>query len=388
MPSEGEPSTPRVSSTSRGARLRAGFTLIVSGLAVWFLWRVLSDVGLPELGDRLRSASLALTAAAVALTVLRFLLLAFRWELLARREAPVGLSQMARVLMAGNLLALITPAVRIAGPILRAYYLSKETGRPRARFYGTIVADQTANFTIFAIVTALGGAMVGASRRGPAASVASVASAQGHMTGLSWLSAAAMLLALVGGLALSYAMLVQVSRGRPSHLGRLLGATLGAGPSGGRRARTVGWWEDMMRALAGAIVGTGAWWPAIGISVVAYALGVGVQALAFAAIDSRVGLIEVSFAIAAAGFVQTMAAAPGGPGVTEASLIGAFLFLGLDGESAAAGVLLARIVNYGVLLPWGGYAFISLQRRYGMPRRAAGEAACEARVDSAGQVVD
>jgi uncharacterized membrane protein YbhN (UPF0104 family) len=70
-----------------------------------------------------------------------------------------------------------------------------------------------------------------------------------------------------------------------------------------------------------------------------------------------------------------MAASPGGSGVTEASLIWVFMTLGLDGETAAAGVLLARCLNYLVLLPWGGWSFFTLQHRYGMPREAGTETA-------------
>ncbi|HKY32961.1 MAG TPA: lysylphosphatidylglycerol synthase domain-containing protein, partial [Candidatus Polarisedimenticolia bacterium] len=100
----------------------------------------------------------------------------------------------------------------------------------------------------------------------------------------------------------------------------------------------------------------------------------GVQMIAFAAIGARVGAAEAAFAVAGAGFIQVMAAAPGGSGVTEASLIYAFIALGVDEESAAAGVLLARLAHYAVLFPWGGASFYALQRRHGMPRAASAEA--------------
>jgi len=336
----------------RGGHFRLFFTIVVTALAVYFLWRVLSDVGLHALASRLRDADLLLIASAVILTVLRFLLLAVRWEVLARREAPVGLGQIVPVLMAGNFLALVTPAVRIAGPILRAYYLSKETGRPRARFYGTIVADQTANLTIFAVVAAVTGAMVGM-RRG---------------FGISIAAGAGMLCALCGGLWLGYVMLRRVHQGHPSEIGRALKRMLGEGPPGGWRRRFVAWWEDLVKALSGAVVSSGAWWPALALSAAAYAVGIAIQVLAFAAVGSHVSAVQVAFGIAAAGSVQIAAAAPGGPGVTEATLIGAFLAIGIDRESAVAGVLLGRLANYLVLLPWGCHAMVSLQRRYGRPR--------------------
>src|SRR5262245_25096571 len=90
MPGVATPSQPAERAASRGGVIRAAFALVVTALAVWFLWRVLSDVGLVALGSRLRSASLGLTVAALFVTVLRFVTLALRWEILARREAPVG----------------------------------------------------------------------------------------------------------------------------------------------------------------------------------------------------------------------------------------------------------------------------------------------------------
>src|SRR4029453_1005528 len=145
---------PAENASVRTRVLRIAFPCIVAALAVWFLWKVLGDDGLRGVAGRLLSLGLPPAVVATALTILRYLSLAFRWELLARREAPVGLAEITPVLMAGNFLSLLTPAVRVAGPILRAYYLSKETGRPRARFYGTIVADQVSNFAIYAAVLA------------------------------------------------------------------------------------------------------------------------------------------------------------------------------------------------------------------------------------------
>ena len=75
--------------------------------------------------------------------------------------------------------------------------------------------------------------------------------------------------------------------------------------------------------------------------------------------------IGSAFGISAAAFVQMLAAAPGGPGVTEASLVLIFMTLGMDPATAAAGSFLARIINYAVLIPWGGWCFWRLQKQYG-----------------------
>lgn len=320
---------------------------------MWFLWKVLGDAGIRTVGDRLLKADLSLAALAAALTITRYLLLALRWEILARQEAPVGLSQIAPVLMAGNFLSLVTPAVRIAGPILRAYYLSKETGRARTRFYGTIVADQVSNFAVYAAVLPAAGLMVSTSGGSP----------------FSVAGAAALLALLGGGLYAGWRMLVEIERGRPSIATRLLRAVLGAGPPGGWRGRLIAWWEDLLHSLCGAATSPGRWWPAMAVSIISYAVTVAIQMLCFQAVGARASVAEVCFAVSGAGFAQILLAAPGGAGVTEASLVAVFLALGKDGASAAAAVFLARLINYSIVAPWGGISFFILQRRYGRPAR-------------------
>lgn len=339
--------------------IRIGFTLLVTSLALWYLWSVLSGVGLSALSSRLRHADLTLSAAVVAAIILRYLTMALRWEVLARRQAPVGLWQIASVMMAGSFVALVTPVVRIAGPILKAYYLSKETGRPRARFYGTIVADQAANFTIFGVVVCTAGAM---------------ASVPGEIR-LTTLAGVSLLVALVLGLYLSYRMLKRISEGNETALGLALKAIFGEGEKGGYRDRLVGWWEDLAQALAASVVGSPAWWQALAFSAAGYGLLIAGHAAAFHAVGADVTIGTVTLGIAAAGVAQVLVAAPNGPGVTEASLLGVFMAFGLDPETASAGVLLARFLNYAVLVPWGGISFLRLQRRYGVPRAGVSAAA-------------
>jgi uncharacterized membrane protein YbhN (UPF0104 family) len=337
--------------------LRLILTLLVSGLALVFLWRVLRDVGLHRLGARLGGADAVLLSAATVLTLLRFFLHGLRWEILVRREAPVGLRQVLPVLMAGNFLNLVTPALRVAGPILRAYYLSRETGRPRARFYGTIVADQTASFAVYGLAVALGAALVPM----PGRDVPSPA------------LGAAMAGSLIGGLAVAWVLLRRIRRGERSLLAVWIHGH-GRGWGGHWRGRVAAWWEHMAHALSHSVLGSGAWWPALGASALLFLSVVAAQVVSFAAIGAQVGFLHAAFAVAGAGFIQVMAASPGGSGVTEASLIWVFMTMGMDGETAAAGVLLARCLNYAVLLPWGGWSFVVLQRRYGMPREGAGGA--------------
>lgn len=342
---------PAENASVRTRVLRIAFPCIVAALAVWFLWKVLGDDGLRGVAGRLLSMSLPLAVVATALTILRYLSLAFRWELLARREAPVGLAEITPVLMAGNFLSLLTPAVRVAGPILRAYYLSKETGRPRARFYGTIVADQVSNFAIYAAVLA----------------PACVAVTLPGRPGYSFTVAAGLLAALITGLFLCYRTLLAVEHGRPSIIHKILGATLGKSEGAGWRARFIRWWEELLHSLAGAVIGARAWWPALMVSGFSYAVTVAIQILSFEATGTHVGIAQVCFAISGAGFAQILLAAPGGAGVTEASLVAVFLATGVDAESATAGVFLARLINYAVVAPWGGVAFFRLQKRYGQP---------------------
>ena len=352
------PSPDRASRKAPGGLLRGIFTLAVSLFAVWFLWRVLREVGLANLWGRLASADGPLVGLVILLTVARFLLQAIRWEILARREAPVGLAQITPIMMAGHFLSLVTPAVRIAGPILRAYYLSRQTGLPRARFYGTIVADQTSNFTAYAVAACLAGALAGLPDGARPAPVA----------------AAGLLAALVGGLIGGYVMLREVHRGGRPRFVRAMERLLGPGPPNGWRRRLAAWWDQLIHSLSSSVIGSGAWWPSLGLSFAAFGVTAAAQALSLSAVGARLGWVDACFVVAGAGLIQVMAAAPGGPGVTEASLLGVLLALGVDREPAAAGVIIARLATYAVLLPWGGLAFITLQRRYGAPRDTAGEA--------------
>ncbi len=342
---------PRSPRRGRGALQRA-FTLAVTLLAIWFLWRTLRDVGFQQLGSRLRAASPGLVLIALALMGARFLTIAARWEILTRREAPVGLRRIAGVLMAGHFVSLVTPVMRIAGPILRAFYLSRETGLPRARFYGTIVADQTANFTAFAAAMACSGVLV----------------ALPEPWSVSPATGVGMLAALVGGLWVGWRSLRDVHLGRSSGLTRALETILGRGDEGTWRRRVVDWWDHLVRALSASLIGSGAWWPALTLSVLSFILLTAVQVVSWAAVGTPVGFVEGMFAVAGAGFIQILSAAPGGPGLTEASLILVALAIGLDKESAVAGVFLARAANYVVILAWGGGSFFRLQRRYGVPR--------------------
>ena len=335
------------------AFIRFIFNVAVFAASIWFLWDVLRDIGLQAVWRRIAGADALLVVGILAATVARFMLLGLRWEILVRAEAPIGYRPTLSILMAGNFLNLVAPGLRVAGPVLRAFYLSKETGRPRARIYGTIVADQAANFSIFIVAMVVSGVMIQARSD----------------TGITLGAGLAVLAALLGGHYLGMRHLQRLKLGRPSMIRTAVHRILrpdekGKGSESLTR-RFLAWWEHLLEALAASVIGTGTWWPAMGVSAVLFLVLATGQALAMAAVGAPVSLAYAAFAIAAAAFVQMLAASPGGPGITEASLVLIFLALGMDVESAAAGTFVARIVNYLVLLPWGGVAFWRLQRRYG-----------------------
>lgn len=351
-------------SNSRQARRRPSivgivFNLVVTLLSFWFLWTVLRDTGFDKVGRRLLSATPWIVAVVAVANAIRYLLLGLRWEILVRTEAPIGYRRILSILMAGNFLQLVAPGLRVAGPVLRAFYLSKETGRRRARFYGTIVADQTANFSVFVVALAVSGLLT---------------ASQGSQQTIT--SALGFVAALAGGLYLAKRHLERLRAGEPSLLRRLMRMVTQARPeseqvdSSGQPNPTLGermlnWWDHLLEALTASMVGTGTWWPAIGVSATLFLVLAWSMQMAFAAVGVTITLAEAAFGVSAAAFVQMLAAAPGGPGITEASLVIIFLGLGLDPESAAAGAFLARLVNYVVLIPWGGWSFLRLQRRYG-----------------------
>ncbi|HZE88547.1 MAG TPA: lysylphosphatidylglycerol synthase transmembrane domain-containing protein [Verrucomicrobiae bacterium] len=346
---------PRPKRRAHRVVLQVAFNLLVTGSAVWFLWTILADIGLKAVGLRLLRADAFLVGLLLVANVARFLLLALRWEILVRREAPVGFRATLEILMAGNFVGVVAPGLRVAGPVLRAFYLSKETGKPRARFYGTIVADQTTNFSAFTAVMIASGMLT--MSRGEA--------------GLSVSSGLALLFALVGGLYVGWRHLRRIRGGETSYIVRALraaSASRAAHALGGRwdlGGRFIRWWEHLLEALAEAFVGSRTFWPSMAVSFVLLAVIAESLDLSMRAVGSPIGLAKSAFAVSAAAFIQMMAAAPGGPGVTEASMVIILLALGVDVESAAAGTFLSRIFNYGVILPWGGYCFYHLQKEYG-----------------------
>lgn len=355
-----------MASSSPGGRKRRPivgitFNILVTGLSVWFLWSVMRDTGFALVGRRLLEATPWLVAITAAANVVRFLLLGLRWEILVRTEAPIGYRPILQILMAGNFLQQVAPGLRVAGPVLRAWYLSRETGRRRVRFYGTIVADQAANFSIFAVAMAVSGLLTATS---------------GLEQGL--ISAVGIIAALAGGLYLAKRQLERIKDGEPSLLRRAMGKITHARPESEQvdaagspnptlGERIVNWWDHMLDALIGSMIGTGTWWPAIGVSATLFIVLAFSMKMAFAAIGTDITMAQAAFGVSAAAFVQMLAAAPGGPGVTEASLVIIFMALGLDPASAAAGSFLARLVNYAVLLPWGGWSLWRLQKQYGKP---------------------
>src|SRR5262245_31373694 len=140
-----------------GPVLRIAFNAFITLGALWFLWVLLRDIEIHAVVQRLVHAGGWPVLIVVLANIARLLLLGWRWEILVRKEAPVGYWATQEILMAGNFVQVVAPGLRVAGPLMRAYYLSKETGRPRARFYGTIVADQTANFSTFAAAMVVSG---------------------------------------------------------------------------------------------------------------------------------------------------------------------------------------------------------------------------------------
>ncbi len=343
------------------------FNIVVTALSFWFLWTVLRDTGFEKVGRRLLEATPWIVAVTAIANVVRYMLLGLRWEILVRTEAPMGFRPILSILMAGNFLQVVAPGIRVAGPVLRAWYLSKETGRRRARFYGTIVADQTANFSIFVVAMAISGVITAAT--GPRHSMAA---------GLG------MVAALAGGLYLARRHFERIRAGEPTLVRRLMSLAIHPRPESAQvdaeglpnptlGERFVSWWDHMLEAFIESMVGKGTWWPAIGVSAALFMVLAWSMQLSFAAIGTRITLAQAAFGVSAAAFVQILAAAPGGPGVTEASLVLIFMALGMDPTSAAAGSLLSRLVNYAVLLPWGGYCLWRLQQRYGSAPTTEGD---------------
>jgi uncharacterized protein (TIRG00374 family) len=317
-------------------------------LAAWAIAQVLDNGDLSHVGERLKRASKPGVLLACGFVLLHLFLWAYRWKVAIRRVDPTPRRRVIyAALAAAASVNLVAPFARVLGGLLRARYLARAGKATLGEFLGVVLFDQWMHgvvmglFTVSALIVS---AFVG-HRYGAAASLA------------------------IGLLALALALYVW-TRVRTS----------GAREWGERFTESswAGRWP--LKALKGHGQDTLTTFTRLladdRLRLVSWALGIGVflaaacaQGAAFWALGETPRVLVVCVTVALGAAVGTLATTPGGVGVTEASMIALFVWMGVDRVTAVAAALLYRSIYYVVVLVTGAPSLLALEWRQLQDRR-------------------
>ena len=270
----------------------------------------------------------------------RFAVWGWKWQRILRREIEVPFWPVLEIQLAGSFVNLTTPTAKLAGGFLRAMVIARRYGGGWARAYGRAFADQC---------TTVLGTLALYAVTAPVAYVT--------LQGLAWRG-----WALALGLAIGAGLLGLVLLrpwlfswlARPAVAGWLRRRI----PARYRREQPDdGWIGDVLYPLLGE---GSAWrtlvpdilWGAVAALLVCWANAAVLQALgAEAPFGTVCAVVILSY------FAGILLSAWGGVGVTEASLAGLYIQVGISPETAAAAALLHRATFYLLVLLLGGAAF-------------------------------
>jgi uncharacterized protein (TIRG00374 family) len=327
-----------------GRLLKAGLTLLMVLLVGVFVAR--SDIEWAELAARVAGASPLFLTLGMVLLLARFWLWDWRFRLAARRA--VGRSSGAAlgffVLVASACLNLITPAVRLAGGLLRARYWARWTGRSFGYLYGVVLYDQIAHHVTMTACTW----------------VTLVVAA--YALGRPWLGTAA-LAALVGAVAWLVLWSRRSGAAEEHPVVRFLARR--AERAEGKLQRFFAHGHEAVGVFV-RLLGHVPLRPRVAaLGVVYFFVNAAAQWLMFLAIGLPVNPLVVLAVVALGNAVGTISGSPGGLGATEVAMVASFQALGVDEVAAAAGTLLFRGLHYAAVLGIGLPALALLEMRKG-----------------------
>ena len=340
-----EPTTPDSPSRAWGGRLlKAGVTLLTV-LLVWY-FVAHSDIGWAELASRVAGADPLFLAFGVVLLLARFWLWDWRFRLAARRAAGRSSGAVLGffVLIASACLNLVTPAVRVAGGLLRARYWARWTGRPFGFFYGVVLYDQIAHHVTMTTCTW----------------ITLVAAA--YSLGRPGLGTAA-LAALVG--AIVWLLVWNLRRGPSDEHPVVRFLARRAERAEGRLQRFFSHGHEAVGVFVRLLAHAPLRLPVAALGVVYFFVNAAAQWAMFLAIDLPVDALVVLVVVALGNAVGMLSGTPGGLGTTEVTMVASFEALGVDGVAAAAGTLLFRGLHYAAVLGIGLPALALLETRTG-----------------------
>jgi len=318
--------------------------LALAAVAIYVAWRLIAGIHWSDLAARLAGASWPLVALAVLFLAVRFAWWDLRFRLAAARvtgdraRAPFGFS----VLLASAALNLLNPAARLLGGPLRARHFARAAGRSFGLFYGVVLYDQLVHQATVSLCTIL--------------AVAAVALASGHAA-LGW-GALGVLAAAAAGL------LLWSRRGDPSGespLARFLARRAAREDSRLQRLYVHG--QEAVATFVRLLGDRGMGLRAAALGCGLFLANAVAQWLVFRALGEPVAVAPVVAVVALGNAAGMLMGTPGGIGTTEATMVAAYVALGVDRVSASAATLLFRGLHYALVIAVGGPALVGLELR-------------------------
>ncbi|HEY8022134.1 MAG TPA: lysylphosphatidylglycerol synthase transmembrane domain-containing protein [Thermoanaerobaculia bacterium] len=344
------------------ARLRHALGVVAKAAialaALYIAWRLAAGIRWSDLAARLAGASWTLVALAVLFLAVRFAAWDLRFRLAAARvtggrsRAPFGFS----VLLASAALNLLNPAARLLGGPLRARHFARATGRSFGLFYGIVLYDQLVHQATISLCTVV--------------SLAAVALAAGHRA-LGW-GAYGLLAAVAGGLVL-WSRKSGPFAGSP--LARFLARRAARQDSRLQRLYVHG--QEAVSTFVSLVADRGMGLRAVALGGGLFLANAVAQWLVFRALGESVGVLPVIAVVALGNAAGMLMGTPGGIGTTEATMVAAYVALGVDRVSAGAATLLFRGLHYALVIAVGGPALVGLEVKAALS--AAKKPAAEAR---------
>lgn len=298
-----------------------------SGLLAWQL----AHHGLAEIAARLTSAAPAWLGVALGCLLLRAAVMALRLAAITRRLIPCRTLSFFAIVQAGQCVAMITPGVRVAALLTRAWLAAR-------RFGGTVAVHAAPNLLEQLLLGA--GWLIVAALHLPAFLAAHPGERLRPLLGL-----------FVGAPLLVAVVVVLVHRGADPLASWLARPRTGwAGALGEASAQTVTATRRLLRDRVAISWGVG------GGALFALSTAA-LQWAALRSVGTAVPWTVALFSVVLSGAAGVVTAAPAGMGVSEAVEIAFLSSQGVDGGVAAAGVLIQRGLTYLLSLLGGGLAW-------------------------------
>jgi uncharacterized protein (TIRG00374 family) len=326
----------------------------ITGLALYFTWRLLAGMDWRQLESRMAQASWLWLTPAVLCLLARWAAWDQRFRLAAAHGIGISPTPVLGffVLMASAALNLITPSARLIGGLMRARYFARSTSRSFGLLYGVVLFDQIAHHAVMTTATCV--------------SLIAAALAAGRPE----LAAATLAVLVIAAVGLAV-WLRRRGASEQNPLVRFLARR--AAKAEGRMQRLYAHGHEAVGIFI-RLLGDGRLFAKAFLLGIGYViLNVGAQWLICHALGEPVSLLVVFAGVSLGVAAGTLTGTPGGLGTTEAAMVASFTILGVDRVEAAAATLLYRGLHYATVLAVGLPALAVLEMRLAPEPAAAQE---------------